>query len=341
MERPGAGINTVIRGLTLLCFIYIFLGACSGDKKNERGASEPAEVTVKSPPFNADSAYAYVKRQVDFGPRVPNSPAHSSCGDYLVSTLRVFADTVIEQTFNVRAFDGKMLRARNVIASFRPELGNRIFLAAHWDTRPFADQDTVRKDQPIDGANDGASGTGVLLEVARVLAAENTNAGVDIILFDVEDYGQPEESSFPSMEDSYCLGSQYWSKNPHVPGYQARFGILLDMVGASRATFTQEGTSRAYAADVVDLVWKTAASAGFSDYFLFQTTKGIIDDHYYINRIAGIKCIDVIHYDFNAPSGFWKHWHTHGDSMDKIDRNTLKAAGQTVLDVIYREANPL
>jgi len=341
MEQPGAGSNPFMRGLSLLCFIFIFLSACSGDKKSDKSAAVPAAVPVKTPAFNADSAYAYVKRQVDFGPRVPNTSAHSSCGDFLATTLRAFADTVIEQTFSVRAFDGKILRARNVIASFHPESGNRIFLAAHWDTRPFADQDTARKDQPIDGANDGASGTGVLLEIARVLSTENTNAGVDIILFDVEDYGQPEESGFPSMEDSYCLGSQYWSKTPHVPGYQARFGILLDMVGAPRATFTQEGTSRAYASDVVDLVWKTATTAGYSDYFLYQTTKGIIDDHYYINRIAGIKCIDVIHYDFNAPSGFWKHWHTHGDSMDKIDRNTLKAAGQTVLDVIYREANPL
>jgi len=338
MVRPGAGNDHFHNGWKLLFIITIILSACSGGKKGEEKVSVPPVPAVKSPSFNADSAFAFVQRQVEFGPRVPSTAAHRSCGDYLIATLRSFADTVTEQAFTVRAFDGKLLNGRNIIASFRPELGNRIFLAAHWDTRPFADQDSIRKDQPIDGANDGASGVGVLLEVARTLAAENTDAGVDIILFDVEDYGQPEDSKLPPVEDSYCLGSQHWSRTPHVAGYQARFGILLDMVGAPRATFTQEGTSRTFAAEVVDLVWKTAASAGYSDYFLFQVTKGIIDDHYYINRIAGIKCIDVIHHDSNSPSGFWKHWHTHGDSMDKIDRNSLKAAGQTVIDVIYREA---
>ena len=339
MVRVGQKHKQLFRQFMLLAGVCVGLFSCNNDggkKGNDTSQPIPAQ-TMKAPSFNADSAFAFVKQQVDFGPRVPNSNAHTKCADWMANVMNGYADTVIVQRYNVTAFDGKVLNSKNIIASFRPALGNRILLCAHWDTRPFADQDTERKNEPIDGANDGASGVGVLMEVARQLSIAKPNLGVDIIFFDAEDYGQPDDSEFPPMEDSYCLGSQYWAKNLHTPNYIARYGILLDMVGAEHSTFTQEGTSVQYAPYVVDLVWKTAASAGYSDYFLMQKTKGIIDDHFYINRISGIRCVDIIHYDFNTTSNFWKHWHTHGDTIDKIDKNTLKATGQTLLEVLFRE----
>lgn len=330
------------KSLLAVSILAVLSAGCGNDKNGSDHTAtthHSGKPAVKAPEFNADSAYAYTAAQVKFGPRVPNSTAHKQCADWMTSTMQSMCDSVIVQTYRVTAFDGKVLDSKNIIASFKPDLGNRILLCAHWDTRPWADQDSVRKKEPIDGANDGASGVGILMEVARQLSIAKPDLGVDIIFFDAEDYGQPDDSEFPPMDDSYCLGSQYWAKNPHSPNYIARYGILLDMAGAENATFTQEGSSVQFAPYVADLVWKAGNDIGFGKYFINEKTKGIIDDHFYINRIAGIRCVDIIHYDYNTPSNFWKHWHTHGDTIDKINRNTLKAVGQTLLEVLYREVN--
>ncbi len=332
------GVKRSIKWIAL-CISFVIV-SCNNDSKNNGNSStnnvvKPAAPTA--PSFNSDSAFVYVKAQTDFGPRIPNSVSQSKCAAWLTETMKQFADTVIVQSFQTRGFDGKTLNGKNIISSFNPTKGNRVLLCSHWDSRPWADQDSVDKDKPIDGANDGASGVGVLIEVARQLSIAKPDVGVDIIFFDIEDYGQPEDSKFPEMEDSYCLGSQYWAKNLHTPNYFARYGILLDMVGGAHATYTQEGTSNRYAPAVVDMVWKTASDIGYSDYFVFDKTKPIIDDHYYVNQLAQIKMVDVIHYDFSSPSNFWKHWHTHGDTIDKIDKNSLKACGQTLLQVVFNE----
>lgn len=330
MVRPGAGFKLLS---------VLFLAGCAGNKEENSSTAvkpEPSQ-NIQIPQFNADSAFAFVAKQVQFGYRVPNTAAHVTCGEWLIAKLRMYCDTVYVQPFQARAFDGKVLNGRNIIGSFQPDAGNRIMLSAHWDSRPFADQDSVNKNSPIEGANDGASGVGILMEVARQLHGANSKMAIDIVFFDAEDYGQPDDSPLPRQEDTYCLGSQYWAKNPHVSNYVARFGVNLDMVGAENSRFTKEGTSIHYAPEIVDLVWNIASSSGFSDYFIPEKTKPIVDDHYYVNEIAHIKCVDVIHYDFNTPSNFWKHWHTHGDTMDKIDRNTLRATGQTMLEVLYRQ----
>lgn len=253
--------------------------------------------------------------------------------------MKRYADTVIVQAASVKAFDGTNLKIRNIIGSFRPELKRRILLCAHWDSRPFADQDTVNRDKPIEAANDGAASCAVLMEVCRQLYLNRPAIGVDIIFFDAEDYGQPDDSKLARVEDSYCLGSQYWSKNLHVAGYNATYGILLDMVGAENPTFYKEGTSLQYASSVLSKVWENALRAGYSDYFIFKESAGIIDDHYYINLNTGIPVIDIVHRDPGTPSHFWKHWHTHQDTMDKIRRSSLQAVGQTVLLTIFREGD--
>ena len=289
-----------------------------------------------SPVCNADSAFSYVEKQVNFGPRIPATEAHQRCGDWFVTQLKTFGATVAEQKDSVMGFDGNKLPLRNIIASFYPEKKRRILLCAHWDTRPYADQDTTRKNEPIDGANDGASGVGVLLEVARGLSNQEPNVGVDIILFDVEDQGRPAYDNAPSSPDHfYCLGSRYWAKNKKK--YTAQYGILLDMVGAKGAVFTMEGISMKYAEPVVRKVWDTGNQLNFSDNFRYNRTRAIIDDHNYVNEIAGIPCIDIIQYDNSTNMRFGSYWHTHNDNIDIIDKNSLKAVGQTVLQVLYNE----
>jgi hypothetical protein len=276
---------------------------------------------------------------VAFGPRIPNSSAHDKCADYLISYFKKYSKDVIVQASVAKGFDGKALNFKNIIVSFFPNNNNRIFISAHWDSRPFADQDPDPKNHktPIPAANDGASGVGIMMELARQFSKNPPPIGVDLILFDVEDYGQPENSGFPEQENTYCLGSQYWASNPHVKGYYAKYGILLDMVGNEGATFSMEGTSMKYAPDIVKKVWDIGISAGYSDYFLYSKWGELTDDHLYINTIAKIPTIDIVNHDSSTRSGFYKYWHTLKDDMNGISKNTLKAVGQTLLSVVYEE----
>lgn len=324
----------------LFLVLALVFFSCEKEKKTPPPAPQQQAEAPKlsAPSFNADSAYWFVEKQVQFGPRNPNSKGHAECARWLAAELKKYAGNVIEQTAVLRSFDGKMLNAVNFIAEFNPQATNRILLCAHWDTRPFADQDTARKNEPILGANDGGSGVGVLLEVARQLKVHNPKVGVDIILFDAEDYGQPEESAFAPQEDTYCLGSQYWGKNKHKKEYQAQFGILLDMVGGKDARFVWENTSVNFAERILSKVWGVANEIGYGSYFNYFRKGGLTDDHLYVNQLTGIPTIDIIEFNMGSPSGtFHPAWHTHADNMDVIDRNTLKAVGQTLLEVVFRE----
>jgi len=312
---------------------------------------KPQRVEVQPPSFEADSAFQYISKQVGFGPRVPNSKSHVACGDWIVNQLKASGANVLSQQAALTAYDGTMLNVRNIIASFQPEKKERILLCAHWDTRPFSDKDQDKNlwKKPIDGANDGGSGVGVLLEVARLLKATPTNVGIDIIFFDAEDYGSPEfvpedqkEKLHADFLTSWCLGSQYWARNMHTPNYNPRFGILLDMVGATDAQFNKEEYSVSIASDVVGLVWNTANKLGYGSYFLDQDVTGVIDDHIMLKQ-AGIRCIDIIDTrpDVMAMGlggyKFGSYHHTHKDNIDIIDKSTLKAVGQTLLQVIYNQ----
>lgn len=329
--------------VVVLLGVLTMLFACSEEKPKpiDKPAIKPVvEVApVVAPFFNRDSAYQYIQKQVDFGPRTPNSKAHNACGDYLVNELKKQGATVIEQTGVVTAFNNAKLNIRNIIAQFQPEKQTRVMLFAHWDTRPFADRDTKDKAKPIDGANDGASGVGVLLEVARLLKEQPTNVGVDIIFFDAEDYGAVQGSiQNNQMSDDWCLGTQYWANNPPIPNYKPRYGILLDMVGAENAVFPREYLSEYFAPNVVNTVWAKAKQLGYGNYFVDAKVPapGITDDHRYVNILAKIPSIDIIHYDVNEMD-FGSFHHTHNDNMDVINKNTLKAVGQTITEVIYNE----
>ncbi len=319
----------------------LLLGACGGpDRPKESSLPTETKPRVAVPDFMADSAYHHIKTQVEFGPRVPNTPAHAKCSEYLTGLLKGYAAEVIVQKGQVYAYNKNTLNFKNIIASWNPGNTDRILLCAHWDSRPYADfdPDPKKHNKPIDGANDGASGVGVLLEIARNLSLKNPSVGVDIILFDAEDYGPPQDHSLSGHSDEYWgLGSQYWAKNPHKTDYSAKYGILLDMVGARNATFLMEGVSMQFASDIVKQVWNTANRLGYSSWFLFEQGGYITDDHIPLNTIRNIPTIDIIHLDQNSKTGFYPYWHTTGDNLEKIDKNTLKAVGQTLLTVIYEE----
>ena len=321
-------------GLLILAFTFM---SCGQKQSSEATAavSEGQALASQAPAFNADSAYQYIANQVAFGPRVPNSKAHKDCGLYLESELKRFGAKVYIQEAILEAYDGTKLESKNIIGSYDPENKKRVLLFAHWDSRPYADEDANEAYHytPIDAADDGGSGVGALLEIARQINQVSPDFGVDIIFFDAEDYGM--HSSKGHEQDSWCLGSQFWAKNPHVPNYKAEYGILLDMVGHKDAVFYKELFSVKYAAPIVERIWEKARELGYGKYFINAKGGYVTDDHGPVILGRNIPCVDIIYYDPNTEQKFGAHWHTINDTMDNIDKATLKAVGQTVLEVIY------
>ena len=321
---------------SLIIVALVFVLSSCGDKKQKEESTEVNYSKVEIPAFSADSAYAYVKNQCDFGSRVPESKAHKQCGDYLVSFLKQYADTVIEQNFTTKLYNGKAVKGRNIIASFNLASTDRAMFASHWDSRAWADNDPDANNHktPILGANDGASGVGVLMEMARCLKLKPQKIGVDIVFFDVEDQGCPEwDKSDITDQSDWCLGAQYWSTHTHVPFYQANYGVLLDMVGYSNPRFAKESQSMNYASSIMDKIWKIAADRGFGNMFVNENTGGVMDDHVYVNKDAKIPMIDIVNHD--PTTSFFPYWHTVKDDINCISKNTLKAVGEVCLVAIY------
>ena len=330
-RRSGEGITLkklmILKALKFVFLIIVFFTSCGPNPPAAPVVEEQSEAKVSTPEFSADSAFYFIKKQVDFGPRIPNTKAHDACAAYLIQYFEKLGLKVHQQKGSVKAYDGKTLNFNNITAQYQPEKTNRVLISAHWDTRPWADQDERDPQGSFDGANDGASGIGVMMELARILSTRQINVGVDFVLFDVEDYGKPE------FEDSYCLGSQYWAKN-YPFTVKAFYGINLDMVGDAAAKFTYEGLSAQSARNVLDKVWRSAHGLGYGDYFSFEETSGVTDDHAYVNKYTNIPCIDLI--DRSTP-GFARTWHKHSDTIANISPKTLKAVGQTLLYVLYLE----
>lgn len=315
----------------------LLLAACSNSTSPSTNAAQPAAPPTVT--FAADSAYSYVAAQTAFGPRVPETDAHKACVDYITAKMRQFGAQVEVQEGAGTAYDGTPLNVRNIVASYRPDRVRRILLCAHYDSRPWADhdKDEGKRDTPISGANDGASGVGVLMEVGRQLQARQPNVGVDIIFFDAEDGGTPDHIRARDYRpDTWCVGSQMWGKGQGRDA-QHLFGILLDMVGDSSAVFPVELYSKGKAPDVVDKVWGMAEATGHADRFVRTEGSYITDDHYYINKLTSVPTIDIIHYDNRNEKGFCDTWHTQDDTMAHISKESLAAVGEVVLAVIYAE----
>ena len=328
--------------LPSLLLLMVAAVACSSNRSKKTAGSDETAVAadaVQVPAFNADSAYRYIEIQADFGPRVPNTAAHKACGNYLAGKLEALGAKVYNQYADLVAYDNTILKARNIIGAYNPESKRRVLLCAHWDSRPYADEESDEKKQrtPILGVNDGASGVGVLLEVARQLQRQAPAIGIDIIFFDAEDYGMPAFYKGRYKKDTWCLGSQYWGRVPHVDGYNARFGVLLDMVGGRNATFYQERFSKQTASRQVKKIWDAAHRLGFGSFFPREQGAEVTDDHVYVYQLRQIPCVDIINFNPKSDRGFGDFWHTLDDNMSIIDKATLNAVGQTVLEVIYNE----
>lgn len=322
MHRGASVIASLVVGILLLA------GCTGSDRSRLNFQQQGREV----PAFSADSAYAHVETQLSFGPRNPGSEGHRRTRSWLIDKLGAYAGehAVYAQDFT-RVIDSDTLELSNIIAAFNTSSPDRILLCAHWDTRPRAERDSLHPDQPIPGADDGGSGTAVLLELARMFRDHPPLIGVDIVLFDGEDYGR--EGSL----ENYFLGSRYWSANPPVPEYSPRFGILLDMVGGQNAHFPREGNSLQYAPALVNEIWSIAGEQGHGDLFVQTEGAPVSDDHVVINRVLGIPTIDIIHYR-NAEGGgvqFPPYWHTQRDDLDIIDRSVMDAVGGVVAELVY------
>lgn len=309
---------------------------------NKAEVSETEEiekVQPVGPDFNADSAYIYLQEQCDFGPRTMNSTAHDKCEKWIIQKFEQYGCKVTTQKATLNGYDGTPLRSTNIMASYNPKATTRIMFCAHWDCRPWADNDpdSTNWHKPIIAANDAASGVGVMIELARILKGSGLELGVDFICFDAEDYGTPQWFEGEDPGDTWALGAQYFANN--LPeGYAPRYGILLDMVGGVGAKFYREGMSMQYAPAIVKKVWNAARQVGYGSYFPKDDGGMITDDHIPVNQTANIPCIDVIpYYPDCAQSSFGPTWHTIADNMDNIDKNTLKAVGQTMLQVLFTE----
>lgn len=316
-----------------LLITFVILSSCGTTNASSAASADNGDANISDsstavPVFSADSAYAYVARQVEFGPRVPNSEAHEKTVRWLVAELKRHGAEVAEQKADLKAHDGTILKSTNIMGSFNPESDNRLLLLAHYDTRPWADEDAdpANHNKPIDGANDGASGVGVLLEMARIFNENNPGIGIDILFVDSEDYGVTDN------EDSWALGARYFAENPIKPGYKPTQAILLDMVGGKGAVFPAEYFSRQSAPGLDDAIRAAAAKAGHAERFPAEFGSAVTDDHVELIQ-AGIPAVDII--DYRAGKGFAPTWHTMDDNIDNIDKETLRSVGETLIQFIY------
>lgn len=332
---------------------FVFWPTHSASTDGLDDSEEIDKVESVGPTFNADTAFTYIKEQCDFGPRTMNSDAHEKCLRWIVNNFKQQGCKVITQQADLKGYDGTMLKSTNIMASYNPEATTRIMICAHWDSRPWADNDpdSTNWRKPILAANDGASGVAVMLEIARLLSLSKNSAshsttntsslipnlGVDFVCFDAEDWGTPQWSGQADDANSWALGAQYFSA--HLPqGYGPRYGILLDMVGGQGAQFYQESFSLQYAPEIVKKVWRAARRAGYGSFFPQKEGGMITDDHVPVNQIAKIPCIDIVpYYPDCKESSFGPTWHTLADDVDHIDKSTLKAVGQTLVQVIFTE----
>ena len=317
--------------------MMMLVAGCRHDPQPAPSAADVDYTQVAIPAFSGDSAYAAVAAQCAFGPRTPGSHAATQCALWLADRLRSSCDTVVLQPLTATLWDASRKSGVNIIGSINSAAPKRILLAAHGDSRLWADHDPdeANRHSPVPGANDGASGTALLLEMARVMKEMPPSVGVDFILFDLEDQGQPEWAD-GYTDNTWCLGSQHWAANPHTPFYTAVYGILFDMVGTADAPrFTKEQVSRTYAPGLTDKLWTTAAAIGLGQMFVGTATDPILDDHLYVNQIAGIPMVDIV--QNSTTTSFFAHWHTVADNMDAISPRTLESVATVVLKTIYAD----
>ncbi len=279
------------------------------------------------PEFSGDMAFQFLEQQCAFGPRNPGSEGYTVCKEYYLQKLQAVADTVFTQTFTyTETRTGQTYSLTNIIAQFQPKAEKQILLGAHWDTRPWADRDSnpARREEPILGANDGASGVAVLLECAEVFHRYPPPIGVSLVLFDGEDLGKEGNPK------SYAQGSRYFAEN--LPIAKPESAIILDMVGDSDLSIPVERNSMQQNPNLVKALWDIAEKQK-RPAFKHWLGRTVYDDHIPLWEVAGIPAIDII--DFDYPNRYGNYWHTHQDTPDHCSASSLEQVGAVVIEYIY------
>ena len=323
----------------LLLLVMVSCSCKRSASGNAASLDVPTSIATshEMPQFSADSAYQFVAGLCDFGPRVPGTDAQKACAKWLKNQLLRYGAEVKLQEGEMTAYNGTKLPIINIIGSFNPDAKMRVLLMSHWDSRPFADNDPdlSKRKLPVMGANDGASGVGILLELARLCSEKLPQVGIDIFLTDAEDYGAPDDWKGTHDEKWWALGTQMWCKQAAKEGYRAQYGILLDMVGSANATFYREYYSERYASSFVNEIWQAAARLGYGDLFINQGGGGVTDDHVFVNRMLQIPCVDIIDTRTDTDGTFCPEWHTTHDTMDYISRETLGKVGRVLVSLLW------
>ena len=284
---------------------------------------------TRIPVFNGNAAFTHLVAQCDFGPRNPGSVGHQKALDYFLNVLTTLADTVSTQSFTeIMPRSKQKVEMHNVIAQFNPKAKKQIMISAHWDTRPWGDRSLsiMRKDQPILGANDGASGVAILLELAKVLHDNPQKIGVNLVLFDAEDFGSSGDSW------SYCKGSQYFAKN--LPITLPDYAINLDMVGDANLEIYIERISYKQNPSLVLDLWGLAEELKLSG-FKKMANHSIFDDHVPLYELAGIPAVDII--DFDYPDEKTNYHHTYNDIVENCSPESLRQVGTLMVHHIYNQ----
>jgi hypothetical protein len=327
--------NTTAYAFLIMTIVLLTANGCYKDDQKEKIVSEVKQENYTGPLINGDSVMNHVSSQLAFGPRNPGSKGHSEAMNFLLNYLQSKADTAFLQKFSSTVY-GKKYDMANIVASFSPKKKDRVLLCAHWDTRPFADEDTdiADRSQPIIGANDGASGVAVLMEIASILSKQKPELGIDIILIDGEDLGMAGDL------DGFFQGSRYLAQN--YPLTKPRYGILLDLVGDQQAQFRYEPMSQQAHAVLVEAVWNIAKQRQ-SPFFIHELGNPVNDDHVILNQF-GIRTINII--DVNLvgnidPNPRRKYWHTSEDVIENISSQTLADVGNVLLHFLFMKSKDI
>ena len=296
--------------------IMLFLVGCSSNN-----------VEKNIPSFDQNSAFQYLLDQCSFGPRNPGSEGHKQFSEYLETYLLSLSPNVIVQEFSYQEhLTDTQREGKNLIAQFNLESNERLLLGAHCDTRSLSDEDPDegKKSLPVLGANDGASGTAVLMELASIFSQNIPPIGIDLVFFDAEDVG------INGQPYTFAMGSEYFSKN--LPIAKPQSAIIVDMVGDKYLKIPIERFSYQINPEMVKEIWSLANELDLNA-FEYKVGYEIYDDHVPLWENAQIPAIDII--DFDYPNLFYNHWHTQNDTPENCSPQSLHQVGTLLLNYVY------
>ena len=274
--------------------------------------------------FDEDNAFALLEKQCEFGPRYPGSIGHEEFSEYLINyfsklncTIEIFTDSI----YHPNQKDLK-IQIKNILVHHNPEINNRLLFMAHWDTRDRAekDEDINNRSKPIIGANDGASGVALLMELSDYISNYPLkNIGIDFLFVDAEDMGRKNHTY------EWGLGTQSFTKS--YDGIMPKYAICIDMIADKNPIFKIERFSYQFAKEFVQEIWTFANNLGYKE-FVWQLGPAIYDDHFFFYEGTKVPSINIIDFDY-------EHWHTTQDIPENCSSKGLGIVGNVMLNFIY------